>query len=174
MEGICMGLKLSLWPIFQKDMDAQIESVKKLADTAVGGGFGSLLSKPVKDATVRQVSERYAEFFSFIVALSEDEEEGMIFTRYAGFISQRTEDKQLNYISIKYNPTARRAQPTDLSPERKNKRNGTASLLPFGCVYRHHSRIGHWAWSHKSSEIAIRALFLPNKRRGNKTTHLNH
>lgn len=83
MEGICMGLKLSMWPIFQKEMTAQIDSVKKLADAAAGGGFGAMLNKGPKDSTVRQVCERYADFFSYIVALSSDEDEAMVFTRYA-------------------------------------------------------------------------------------------
>ena len=84
MEGICMGLKLSMWPIFQKEMTAQVDSVKKLADAAIGGGFGAMLNKGPKDSAVRQVCEKYAEFFSYIVALSSDEDEAMVFTRYVG------------------------------------------------------------------------------------------
>lgn len=77
-----MGLKLSMWPIFQKEMNAQVDSVKKLADAAVGGGFGAMLNKGPRDSAVRQVCERYAEFFSYVVALSSDEDEAMVFTRY--------------------------------------------------------------------------------------------
>lgn len=82
MESICYGLKLTMWPMFQKELDAHIDSVKRLADAAAGGGFGALLAKAPKDATVRQVCERYAEFFTSIVALSGEEDEAMVFSGY--------------------------------------------------------------------------------------------
>ena len=81
MEGICLKSKLAMWPIFQKEMDAHIDSVKRLADAATGGGFGAMLNKAPKDPAVRQTCEKYAEFFSYVVALSGEDEEAMIFAR---------------------------------------------------------------------------------------------
>jgi len=58
LETFALGLRLTIWPAFQKEMNAHVESVKKLADGASGGGF--LSSKPtVKDATVQSVSASY-------------------------------------------------------------------------------------------------------------------
>jgi hypothetical protein len=56
LESVCTSLKLSMWPIFRKEMDAHLDSMKKLADAAAGTGFGAMLSKGVKDSVVREVS----------------------------------------------------------------------------------------------------------------------
>lgn len=54
LESFTMGIRLSMWPVFQKEMNAHLESVKKLVDGAGGRGF--LSGKPtVKDATVQSV-----------------------------------------------------------------------------------------------------------------------
>jgi hypothetical protein len=87
MESICLVLKMAMWPIFQKEMDAHIDSVKRLADAATGGGFGAMLNKAPKDSAIRQTCEKYAEFFSYNVALSGAGEEAMVFTRYGCDIS---------------------------------------------------------------------------------------
>jgi len=55
LEHFTMGLRLSFWPAFQKDMNAHIESVKKMADGAGGGGFLSGKTS-VRDATVQAVN----------------------------------------------------------------------------------------------------------------------
>jgi hypothetical protein len=39
LETFILGLRLTLWPVFQKDMNAHVESVKKLADGAGSAGF---------------------------------------------------------------------------------------------------------------------------------------
>ena len=58
LESFTLGLRLTVWPTFQKEMNAHVESVKKLADGASDGGF--LSGKPtVKDATVHSVSVSY-------------------------------------------------------------------------------------------------------------------
>ncbi len=55
MGGLCTNLKLSLWPLFRKAMDAHIDSVKRLADAAAGTGFQAMLTKAVKDSAVQEV-----------------------------------------------------------------------------------------------------------------------
>jgi len=79
LETFTLGLRLTLWPAFQKDMHLHVESVKRLADGASGGGF--LSSKPtVRDATVQSVAHRYTVMFTSFVTLTENEEETMIFS----------------------------------------------------------------------------------------------
>jgi hypothetical protein len=56
LEAFCMGWKLALWPVFQKEMGRHMDSLKKLADEAEGKGFASLVGRSIKDAMVRQVS----------------------------------------------------------------------------------------------------------------------
>ncbi|KAF8517831.1 Sac2 family-domain-containing protein [Gautieria morchelliformis] len=76
LETFTLGLRLSMWPAFQKEMNSHLESVKKLADGAGSGGF--LSSKPtVRDATV---AHRYAVIFTSFITLTENEEETMIFS----------------------------------------------------------------------------------------------
>ncbi|KIJ56720.1 hypothetical protein M422DRAFT_218326, partial [Sphaerobolus stellatus SS14] len=79
LETFAMGLRLSFWPLFQKDMNAHVESVKKLADGAGAGGF--LSTRPsVRDANVQAVAHRYAVYFMSFVTLTTNEEETMIFS----------------------------------------------------------------------------------------------
>lgn len=55
LETFTLGLRLNMWPTFQKEMNAHLESIKKLADGAGNAGF--LSSMPtVRDATVQSVS----------------------------------------------------------------------------------------------------------------------
>ena len=62
LETFTLGLRLTMWPIFQKEMNAHLESVKKLADGAGSAGF--LSSKPsVRDATIQSVSVNSPFFF---------------------------------------------------------------------------------------------------------------
>ena len=74
------GWKLAMWPVYRKEMDAHIESLKQLADQAEGKGFSGLV-KGVKDGAVRQVANRYAALFTCVTALSGEAEEAMIFSR---------------------------------------------------------------------------------------------
>lgn len=76
-----IGWKLTLWPVYRKAMDAHIDSIKALADTAEGKGLSSWVSKAVKDGAVRQVALRYAVFFSCVVALADQAEDTMLFSR---------------------------------------------------------------------------------------------
>jgi hypothetical protein len=73
--------KLAMWPVYRKEMDAHVDSLKKLADEAEGKGLAGFMGKGVKDGAVRQVASRYASLFSCVTALSEEAEEAMIFSR---------------------------------------------------------------------------------------------
>jgi len=57
MESHLIGLKLQLWPIFQKEMSSQLDSVKKLAASASGtaGLFGGK-SAGIKEAVIQNAS----------------------------------------------------------------------------------------------------------------------
>lgn len=76
--------------MLSKQMDAHVESVKRLADAATpstsgGGAFGAMMSgfgaglagkaAPPKDAVVKQVCERYAGFVADVIGLSTVETE---------------------------------------------------------------------------------------------------
>ncbi len=56
LEPVCTSLKLAMWPIFRKEMDAHVDSVKRLADVSAGTGLGAMLSKAIKDSVVREVT----------------------------------------------------------------------------------------------------------------------
>ena len=73
--------KLALWPIYRKEMDQHVDSLRRLADEAEGKGLAGFVSRGVKDGAVRQVANRYAALFSCVTALSEEAEEAMIFSR---------------------------------------------------------------------------------------------
>lgn len=75
------GWKMALWPLYRKAMDAHIESVKTLANDAEGKGLAGVFGKGVKDAQVRVVGVRYAALFACVVALSDEAEEAMMFSR---------------------------------------------------------------------------------------------
>lgn len=84
---ILLGQKMAMWPVYRKEMDAHIDSLKRLADEAEGKGFAGLVGKGVKDGAVRQVANRYAALFSCVTALSEEAEEAMIFSRLVSWCS---------------------------------------------------------------------------------------
>ncbi|KAG8932947.1 hypothetical protein FRC02_000298 [Tulasnella sp. 418] len=78
LETFLIGLKLQMWPIFQKEMNAHIESLKKLVD----GSGGGLLTRGVvlKDSSIQLVAQRYTSLFTAFVALTGQEEEAMLFS----------------------------------------------------------------------------------------------
>ncbi|KAJ9101932.1 hypothetical protein QFC19_005013 [Naganishia cerealis] len=82
LESVVLGLKLGMWPLFQKQMDSHIDSVKRMADAASGGGFGAMLGRAApKDSAIHEVAARYACLVSSIAALSEENEEAMLVNR---------------------------------------------------------------------------------------------
>ncbi|KAG8725315.1 hypothetical protein FRC12_024199 [Ceratobasidium sp. 428] len=50
LETFLLGQRLTMWPLFQKDMGLQVESLKKLAENAVGG---YLSRSGIKDSVVQ-------------------------------------------------------------------------------------------------------------------------
>ena len=83
MESHLMGLKIQFWPLFQKEMNSQIDSVKKCGEsTGVFGGKSSGLKEPVLQA----VMAGYVKLFNSLVALSEESEEDNMVNRQARFI----------------------------------------------------------------------------------------
>jgi hypothetical protein len=53
MENHLVSLRLSLWPVFQKGLGAQVEAIKKLSGSTSGSMFGA--KTLLKDATVQAV-----------------------------------------------------------------------------------------------------------------------
>lgn len=53
METFMVGIRMSLWPLFQSEMGAHVESLKTLADSATGSMFAR---GNVRDPVVRAVS----------------------------------------------------------------------------------------------------------------------
>jgi len=52
-EPFAIGVRLSMWPLFQKEMNEHINAVKRVADSASGG----ILSKgSVKDSVLQDAS----------------------------------------------------------------------------------------------------------------------
>ncbi|KAG8906441.1 hypothetical protein FRB99_006857 [Tulasnella sp. 403] len=67
-----------MWPIFQKEMNAHTESLKKLVD---GAGSGYLSRGTVlKDSWIQLIVQRYAALFTAFVALTGEEDEAMLFS----------------------------------------------------------------------------------------------
>lgn len=57
LESTMLGLKLAMWPLFQKEMDSHVESVKRMADAAGNSRFGAMLRGAApKDSAVKEVS----------------------------------------------------------------------------------------------------------------------
>ncbi|KAG8743361.1 hypothetical protein FRC10_012165 [Ceratobasidium sp. 414] len=77
LETFLLGQRLTMWPLFQKDMGAQVESLKKLAENAVGG---YLSRSGIKDSAVQVIINRYASLFSACVFLSSEGDETMLFS----------------------------------------------------------------------------------------------
>lgn len=54
LESYVFGLRLQMWPVFQKAMSEHIESLKRLAEGASSGYFSRTIS--TTDASVSSVS----------------------------------------------------------------------------------------------------------------------
>lgn len=100
LENFVFSIRLQMWPVFQKAMGEHIESVKRLAE----GTSASLFRRgtPTTDLivanvgcyvlqsapmlmSVAQVCKRYIVFFNSFIALTDQAEETMIFSKYALF-----------------------------------------------------------------------------------------
>ncbi|GLB33953.1 putative vps52 / Sac2 family protein [Lyophyllum shimeji] len=78
VEFFVFGLRLQMWPVFQKTMAEHVESLKKLAEGATGGYFSRAVA--TTDATVSNICKRYTVLFNSFIHLTEQEEETMIFS----------------------------------------------------------------------------------------------
>jgi hypothetical protein len=87
LEGYLQSQKMVLWPLYRKEMDNHVDSLKRLADEAEGKGLSGFMSRGVRDQAVRAVASRYASIFTSVTVLSEEAEEAMIFSRYFYFPS---------------------------------------------------------------------------------------
>ncbi|EDR12808.1 vacuolar sorting protein [Laccaria bicolor S238N-H82] len=73
-ETFIFGLRLQMWPVFQKAMTEHIEALKKLAEGTNYGYFGRT------STTTDVICKRYVVFFNSFVFLTIHEEETMIFS----------------------------------------------------------------------------------------------
>jgi len=78
MESYVFGLRLQMWPVFQKAMKEHIDALKGLA----GGVSSSYFSRTAAttDVMVSSICRRYAVLFNSFVALTDQEDETMIFS----------------------------------------------------------------------------------------------
>ncbi|KAI0320685.1 vacuolar sorting protein [Amylostereum chailletii] len=78
LESFVFGLRLQMWPLFQKAMTDQVDGLKKLADGAGGGYFRR--ATVTTDSAVSLICKRYIVMFMSFVMLTEQSEETMIFS----------------------------------------------------------------------------------------------
>lgn len=78
LESFVFGLRLQMWPLFQKAMSDQVDALKKLAEGAGGGYFRRAVE--TTDASVSNICKRYIMLFLSFVMLTEQTEETMIFS----------------------------------------------------------------------------------------------
>ncbi|KAG6911232.1 hypothetical protein DXG01_003099 [Tephrocybe rancida] len=78
VEFYVFGLRLQMWPVFQKLMAENVDALKKLAE---GGGSG-YFSRAVAttDASVSNICKHYTVMFNSFIQLTEQDEETMIFS----------------------------------------------------------------------------------------------
>ena len=102
LETFVFGLRLQMWPLFQRAMTDQIEGLKKAAEGAAGGSYFrratttsdaaiATVSRPkplymrtcgmFAERTSMQVCRRYVVLFLCLVMLTEQNEETMIFSK---------------------------------------------------------------------------------------------
>lgn len=79
LESFIFGLRIKMWPEFQKLMSEHVDSLKKLID---GVGSSSFFRKGpvVNDAVVTEICDRYIVMFNAFLSLTDHEEETMIFS----------------------------------------------------------------------------------------------
>ncbi|THV08393.1 vacuolar sorting protein [Dendrothele bispora CBS 962.96] len=72
------GIRLQLWPVFQKLMNENIEAVKRVAEGSGSGYFSRAVT--IAEGTVKHLCNRYVTLFTAFVSLTDQEEETMIFS----------------------------------------------------------------------------------------------
>ncbi|KAF9464409.1 vacuolar sorting protein [Collybia nuda] len=78
VEFFVFGLRLQMWPVFQKAMAENIDALKKLAE-GTGSGYFSRAAI-ITNHSVTNICGRYTVVFNSFINLTEQEEETMIFS----------------------------------------------------------------------------------------------
>lgn len=78
VEFFVFGLRLQMWPVFQKIMAENAEALKKLAEGTSTGYFSRAIV--TTDSSVVDICQRYTVLFNSFISLTEQEEETMIFS----------------------------------------------------------------------------------------------
>ncbi|KAI0284325.1 vacuolar sorting protein [Russula aff. rugulosa BPL654] len=78
LETFVFGLRLQMWPLFQRAMSEQIEGLKKIAEGAGGGYFRRATT--TSDVAITTICRRYVVLFLCLVILTAHNEETMIFS----------------------------------------------------------------------------------------------
>jgi hypothetical protein len=95
LEKFVFGIRLQMWPVFQKAMSEQIDTVKKLAEGSTNSYFAraavttdnAVSSVSIATSTIGipadrlQICQRYAVLFSSFVILTPGDGETMIFSK---------------------------------------------------------------------------------------------
>ncbi|KAF5388452.1 hypothetical protein D9615_000536 [Tricholomella constricta] len=79
VEFFVFGLRLQMWPVFQRVMAEHAEGLKKVAEGASTGYFSRAVA--TTDASVSNICKRYTVLFNSFIVLTEQEEETMIFSK---------------------------------------------------------------------------------------------
>ncbi|KAJ7283936.1 vacuolar sorting protein [Mycena rebaudengoi] len=77
-ESFLFGLRLKMWPVFQKAMTEHVDALKKLAEGATTGYFSRAVA--TTDSVMTIICRRYVVLFNSFVTLTQQEEETMIFS----------------------------------------------------------------------------------------------
>lgn len=86
MESYLMGIKLDLWPLFQKQVGQQVDSVRKLTGAASSESQGLWGKSGLKDSVVSAVVKKYISLFNSVTQLTTEEDEDMVFARFVTYV----------------------------------------------------------------------------------------
>ncbi|OCH92882.1 Vps52-domain-containing protein [Obba rivulosa] len=78
LETFIFGMRLQMWPVFQKAMSENIDALKNLAEGVSSSYFRRGVA--TTDAAVSSICQRYVVYFNSFVALTGQAEETMIFS----------------------------------------------------------------------------------------------
>ncbi|KAG6854864.1 hypothetical protein C0991_012054 [Blastosporella zonata] len=78
VEFYVFGLRLQMWPVFQKVMAENTDALKKLAEGGSSGYFSRAIA--TTDVGVSNICKRYTVLFNSFIQLTEQEDETMIFS----------------------------------------------------------------------------------------------
>jgi len=79
VEFFVFGLRLQMWPVFQKSMAEHIDALKKLAEGTSSGYFSR--APTTTNSNVTSICKRYTTLFNSFINLTDQEEETMIFSK---------------------------------------------------------------------------------------------